>query len=90
MTETCQNMPRNRFMYFVVLGNHAPLLALGTDRRPLVVLYVGSSGTVFQRSLESPARCAGLEPATQNNVSGNLDEIIARIARQPALGPANS
>ena len=53
-------------MYFVVPGNHAALSALGTDPRPLVGLYVGSSGTVARRPPESPAWCTWLESATQN------------------------
>ena len=56
----------NRFMYFMMARNHAPLPVLGTDPRPLVELYVGSSRTVARRPPESPAWCTWLESATQN------------------------
>ena len=70
--------PENHVLYFVMPGNHNPLLALGANPRPFVGLYVGLSGTVARRPLEPPARCAWLEPATQNEGNRGCHGILAR------------
>ena len=67
MVETCTKSLENHFMYFMVLGNHAPSRALGIGPRPLVGLYVGSSGAAAQRPMEPPARCTWVEPTVQND-----------------------